>query len=287
MPRDSGQSGLRNTSSNVRITSRPGSHQRSKYLSSKSLTMKAGMETGNFGKVREAYVAARQAFPQEVVEYIWRHVSVPASRILDVGCGTGIASRQLAEKPGVTVIGCDVDSAMIEEARKVSSSASYTTAAAHDLPFASGQFDVVTAFSAFHWLRDEASLSKIQRVLKENGQFFVVNKNDVSGFMKGHKQKLATLLGKKLPNPKEDYDPAALLKEAGFAGVTTATFNSEERFSLNGALRHIQSSSAWSEVSDKARQEAINLMRDHIRESMVDGQAMRELEVVVVRGTKK
>lgn len=246
------------------------------------------METGNFGKVRDAYVAARQAFPQKVIEYIWQHISVTAPPILDLGCGTGIATRQLSGRKDASIIGCDIDQQMIEAAQAIPvPNITYIVAPADHLPFASDAFDAVTAFSAFHWFKDEQSLTEIQRVLKEGGTFFVINKNDIRGFRKGYKSKLAYLLGKELPSPKADYDPTLILEKTGFTDVVTKVFFSEERFSAVDALRHIQSAAAWGEVPREKEHDALELMRKHIAETMVGGKAIRELEVVVVSGKKK
>lgn len=246
------------------------------------------METGNFGKVRDAYVAARQAFPQEVIEYIWQDIAFSQPKILDLGCGTGIATRQLAEHEGASIIGCDVDQQMIEVAQELlMPNVAYFIAPAVNLPFASDEFDAVTVFSAFHWFKDEQSLKEIQRVLKKEGTFFVINKNDIRGFRKGYKAKLAQFLGKTLSSPKDDYDPAVILEEAGFGEVVTKIFPSQERFSITDALRHIQSASAWGEVPAEKEQAALELMKNHIAETVAHGQAVRELEVIVVSGKNK
>lgn len=245
------------------------------------------METGNFGKVRDAYVAARQAFPRDFIEYIWQSITIIQPTILDLGCGTGIATRQLAEHPLASIIGCDVDHQMIEAAQKISlPNLMYVTAPANNLLFTSNKFDAITAFSAFHWFKDEESLAEIQRVLKESSRFFIINKNDIRGFRKGYKAKLAQILGKELPNPKRNYDPTLILEKSGFTDVVTKVFPLEERFSPDDALRHIQSASAWGEVPADKKQQALELMRSHIAETMTDGQAVRELEIVVVSGRK-
>ncbi len=245
------------------------------------------METGSFGRVRDAYVAARQKFPQDFIEYIWQSTTSLQPAILDIGCGSGIATRQLAEHPGAFVIGCDVDKGMIEAAQETPvPNVKYITAPANNLPFAADQFDIVTAFSAFHWFKDAQSLAEIQRVLKKGCRFFIVNKNDVQGFRKGYKTKLANLLGKKLPNPKDQYDPFLILKKASFVDMITKIFISEEQFSPAGALQHIQSAAAWGVVPKEKEYAARELMKNHITETMINGKAIRKMEVVVVSGRK-
>lgn len=175
---------------------------------------------------------------------------------------------------------------MIEEARKASPAITYIVAPASQLPFQPGTFDTVTAFSAFHWFCDKQSLAEIRRVLKEKGKFFVINKNDISGFLTGHRHTLGQFLGKKLPSPKDNYDPATILRTAGFE-VTAKTFLSKERFSPDGALIHIQSGAFWNEVPAKREEEAIQLMKNHIAKTAIGGEAVRKLEILVVSATVK
>ena len=66
----------------------------------------------NFGRLRSAYDTARFDYPVDVILYV-ESLCNESNRILDLGCGTGISSRQLSGK-GVKVIGCDFDLKMIE-----------------------------------------------------------------------------------------------------------------------------------------------------------------------------
>jgi ubiquinone/menaquinone biosynthesis C-methylase UbiE len=242
------------------------------------------MKTGNFGKVREAYASARQLFPVEVIRYIWSKTTAGTPHILDLGCGTGIATRQLYER-GAKIIGSDIDSAMIKEAQETSpDEVSYVVAPAHDLPFQTSKFDAITTFSAFHWFKNDNSLAEIKRVLKGGGRFFVINKNDVAGFRTGYREKLEHLLGRPLPSMKDKYDPANILREAGFSDICTETFSGKEHFSLPKALQHIQSAAVWNEIPSETKTEAMELMRDHIDENAENGEAIREVNVVVVSG---
>lgn len=166
------------------------------------MTYFKSMQAGNFGKVREAYAEARQAFPAEVFDHLWSKVAVDSPCVLDLGCGTGIGTRQLAEREGAVIFGCDADKMMIEEAQQTSPTLSYFVTPASKLPFDTDSFDMITAFSAFHWFRDGKSLAEIQRVLKPGGLFAAINKNDVGGFRVGYRENLEWLLGKQIISPK-------------------------------------------------------------------------------------
>ena len=71
----------------------------------------------------------------------------PPARMLDIGTGTGAAARVAAELwPSAQVVGVDVSSGMVEEARRLASSdrERYEVADAAHLPFADGSFDAVS-----------------------------------------------------------------------------------------------------------------------------------------------
>ena len=81
---------------------------------------------------------------------------------LDVGCGTGLSTRALAEISGWTV-GIDASPEMLAEARDVSQIA-YVIGSAEAMPFRVAAFDLVTVASAIHWF-DMAAIDEIGRVL--------------------------------------------------------------------------------------------------------------------------
>ncbi|MDJ1433917.1 class I SAM-dependent methyltransferase [Halostagnicola sp. A-GB9-2] len=85
-------------------------------------------------------------------------------RILDVGCGTGELSRVLAaESPG-TVIGCDVDSTLLETAR-TRNGVSAVAGNALELPFPDDTFDLVVCQALLINLPDPAAaVSEFARV---------------------------------------------------------------------------------------------------------------------------
>ncbi len=103
--------------------------------------------TTNFGAVAEIYDQVRSQYSQQLIDYV---APFCQGKVLDVGCGTGIATRQLAEKT-INVVGCDGDERMITVARSYQQPPiDYFVAPAENLPFQEQEFDVVTAFTAFH-----------------------------------------------------------------------------------------------------------------------------------------
>ena len=74
-------------------------------------------------------------------------LTTPPARVLDLGTGTGSVARILAERfPNAEIVGVDLSPRMIDEARARTSAPNvrYDVADAQRLPFASGEFDLVT-----------------------------------------------------------------------------------------------------------------------------------------------
>jgi ubiquinone/menaquinone biosynthesis C-methylase UbiE len=107
-----------------------------------------------------------------------RALAVPTgSRILEVGCGRGIALPVLAElcQPS-RLVGLDVDPALLDEARRNLSGSGanceLVCADVREMPFDDGCFDIVVDFGTlYHIARPTDGLSEIARVLRPGGMF--------------------------------------------------------------------------------------------------------------------
>lgn len=89
---------------------------------------------------------------------------------VDVGCGSGQGTILLA--PYFTkVVGTDISPAQLEMALSNSNptNVSYRECPAEDLPFASGEVDLVTAMTAAHWFDRQKFLQEVDRVLRPGG----------------------------------------------------------------------------------------------------------------------
>jgi malonyl-CoA O-methyltransferase len=91
--------------------------------------------------------------------------------LLDAGCGTGIASRELSGRyPGARVIGLDWSTAMLGQLRQRSQRPLALCADMHELPLAAGSVDVLFSSLAMQWSnRLEDLLLGFRRVLRPGG----------------------------------------------------------------------------------------------------------------------
>lgn len=101
----------------------------------------------------------------------------PGERILDVGCGTGRLTTEIASTPGIVVIGLDRSRAMVSEAAHRGQTPdaalhrpAYVLGDGAALPFA-GAFDGIFSAATFHWIHDHDRLfHSIHAALKPGGR---------------------------------------------------------------------------------------------------------------------
>ncbi|ELY57003.1 class I SAM-dependent methyltransferase [Natronolimnohabitans innermongolicus] len=92
-------------------------------------------------------------------------------RILDLGCGTGHLTQQIAER-GADVVGVDRSAAMLERARATYPEREFVRADARTLALVDS-FDAVFSNAALHWIRDrdqDAALESIADALEPGGR---------------------------------------------------------------------------------------------------------------------
>ena len=123
-----------------------------------------------FDQQAEAYDRFRPSYPDAVIDELLG--PVPAGlEVLDVGCGTGIASRQMAQR-GAKVLGVELAPRMAEIAR--GHGVEVEIAAFEGWDAAGRTFDRVTSAQAWHWLDLPAATAKAASVLRPGGRLGLI-----------------------------------------------------------------------------------------------------------------
>lgn len=118
----------------------------------------------SFGTHAERYDRARPRYPDALVERII--AASPGPTVLDVGCGTGIAARQL-QAAGGTVLGVEPDARMAALARR--SGLPVEVATFEDWNPDGRTFDAIVAAQSWHWIEPVDGAAKAARVLRPGG----------------------------------------------------------------------------------------------------------------------
>jgi SAM-dependent methyltransferase len=114
---------------------------------------------------------------------LYRHAGLWRSKwVLDVGCGTGVLTEELAARTQGQVVGLDINPAMVKYASDVVEGAEWVVGDAHHLPFPDGSFDVVVCHFLLLWTEEPAlAVTQMARVVRAGGWVLAAAEPDYGG----------------------------------------------------------------------------------------------------------
>lgn len=148
-------------------------------------------------------------------------------RVLDVGCGTGIITRDLAELSAGEVIGIDLDEAKLDVARQSLGGVeglSFQVADAQSLPFEDGAFDLVVFNIVLVYVPDkQRALNEMARVIGQGGHVLATMEPDYASYLSYPADPMIPLLRQNLAAMGADLETGRKLKHL----FTTAGLDTE------------------------------------------------------------
>lgn len=125
----------------------------------------------SFETVAELYGEVRQGYPAALFDDLAEMGALtPAARVLEVGCGAGQASGDLARR-AASLVAIDPGEKLIGEARARIDAAGvrFEVCSFEDFSAAPGAFDLVASAQAWHWIPPQRSFPKAAELLAEGG----------------------------------------------------------------------------------------------------------------------
>ena len=138
----------------------------------------------SFDAVADLYAAYRPGYPPEVISAVLDAANVvPASRVLEIGCGTGQLSLPIAQAGAVlTAVELGPHLAAIARRRlEPWPDAAVEVAEFETWPLPLAPFDAVLCANAFHWLDPEIRYAKTAQALRAGGALTVLAPHLVRG----------------------------------------------------------------------------------------------------------
>jgi SAM-dependent methyltransferase len=117
----------------------------------------------SFGAVARDYDRYRPSYPAALIDDL---VALGPGSVLDIGCGTGKAARQLAAR-GLRVLGVEIDPQMADVAR--SHGIEVEIGSFEQWDGRGRTFDLITCAQAWHWIDPAIGAPKIVGLLKPGG----------------------------------------------------------------------------------------------------------------------
>ncbi len=129
-------------------------------------------QAGNFDGLVSEYDRYRIGYSTELYDAVERLGIAPRSTIIDIGCGTGLATEPFVAR-GIRVVGLDPSAEMLAVAKARVPAATFVTAAAEHIPYGVASFDGAVSAQAFHWFDADRAYAELLRVVKPGGTIAV------------------------------------------------------------------------------------------------------------------
>ncbi|MDV2996473.1 MAG: putative methyltransferase [Chroococcidiopsis sp. SAG 2025] len=188
------------------------------------------------------YVKYRPSYPQAAIERVLEGLSPSQTIAADIGAGTGIAARLLAEK-GVRVIAIEPNVPM-RQAAAPHALVEFRDGTAETTGLADAAVDLVTCFQSFHWFDPEPTLLEFRRILTEEGRLAVVwNERDRHDEFTAEYTHLIKVASGYHPAEQRRMAIEPLLRSSLFADVQQYRFAYQQPLDFDGVVGRAMSTS--------------------------------------------
>ena len=195
-----------------------------------------------FSDRAEDYAKYRPSYPEVAIDCILNGLDKPERLIAaDIGAGTGISSRLLAER-GVKVIAIEPNAAM-KEAATPHSLVQFKDGSAENTQLEDNSVDLITCFQAFHWFNPEPTLTEFARILQPKGRLAAVwNNRDRSDEFTAEYSQLTQAASNNQSELR--YGTERFLRENTlFSSMTQLTFPYQQNLAREGLIGRAMSTS--------------------------------------------
>lgn len=201
---------------------------------------------GRFSDRATDYAKYRPSYPKEAIATIisgWENPDLLVAA--DIGAGTGIGSRLLAEQ-GIKVIAIEPNTEM-KNAAEFHPLVEFREGTAESTNIPEKSVDLVTCFHAFHWFNPESTLLEFQRIIKPSGRLAIVwnNWNREDGFTRENSN-LMKQISKAHPmaKKKRNFSIKSLEESPHFMNFRHSAIAHRQELDLSGLVGRIMSASS-------------------------------------------
>ncbi|MDH6124427.1 class I SAM-dependent methyltransferase [Kitasatospora sp. GP82] len=226
----------------------------------------------SFGAVAAHYDAARPSYPDSLFDEIERLTGqqLKGATVLDVGAGTGIATRLLAAR-GARVTAVEPSPGMAARLHAVSPEIPLVRASGDELPCHDGTADLITYAQAFHWTDPNRSIPEAIRVLRPGGALVMWwnLKDRATPWVQAQEARLSATLPSyhyygtmiQVTRPLDDYD----------LRLSTARLRWERRIDLDTVIADLRSKSYFAVLPAEQQEPALAAERAALLAEFPDG----------------
>lgn len=208
------------------------------------------------------YAKYRPTYPPAVIDTILQGLGEPAQlTAADIGAGTGIASRLLAER-GIRVFAIEPNASM-QGAAQSHPLVAFRDATAEQTSLPTASVELITSFQAFHWFNPEPTLAEFRRILKPSGRLAIIwNQRAADDEFSIEFDRLVKASMSDRPTTKPQNSVGRLLKSSpDFRCVRRHTFTYKHQLDLVGTIGYALSKSFVPQEGAAYRQLLLDLQQ--------------------------
>jgi SAM-dependent methyltransferase len=233
------------------------------------------------------YVRYRPTYPAAAIDAVLEGLGAPALVVAaDVGAGTGISARLLAER-GVHVYAIEPGEVMRAAAaphRRVT----WIAAHAESTALRTESVGLVLCAQSFHWFRPADAIAEFARVLTRGGRLAIMwnRRSTTDPFTVGYRQAILDV-GGEIVAERMPFDPAVVGAGGAFDLPQRLAFANEQRLDLDGLIGRARSAS-YVPKTGGAGERLLVLLRDlHRRYADSSGCVSLVYETELFRATRR
>ena len=198
---------------------------------------------GRFSDRAEDYAKYRPSYPAAAIDSILEGLGNPLQLIVaDIGAGTGISSRLLAER-GISVLAIEPNPEM-RQAALPHPLVEFHNGSAENTNLPDASVDLVVCFQSFHWFDPTPTLLEFRRILKPTGRLAVVwNDRDRQDEFTQSYTRLIQIASNNHPAESRLISVDPLLASPLFPNVSCHTFAYRQELNKDGLIGRAMSSS--------------------------------------------
>lgn len=210
-----------------------------------------------FSDRSESYARHRPSYPPEVFDVLFEGLDRAQLAVADIGAGTGISSRQLAELVR-RVIAVEPNAAMRERAEPIAN-VEWRGGSAEETGLPDKCVDMAAAFQAFHWFDPERAFAEFFRIARVRAGMVQYERDERDPFSAAY----GDIVHSYATDDTEDLRARTLIKFAALGGQRTRRRDIAfgQTLDLHGVLGRVDSSSYLPKSGAQAE-----ALRDEVRE---------------------
>jgi len=181
------------------------------------------------------YAKYRPSYPETAIDQILAGLGQPIAA--DIGAGTGISARLLADRGAMKVWAIEPNAAMYAAAQP-HSFVEFQQGSAEQTGLAPQSVDLVTCCQAFHWFEPIATLAEFHRILKSAGRLALMwNERDQSDlFTQEHNEIIRVAADRQFFDSPNRKSAASLAESSLFTNYRVHTFTYIQPLNLESLI---------------------------------------------------